>query len=323
MLRSQESLRFRYRIEGFDKDWIQVGSQQLSATYTNLPSGSYKFVVEAWEIDHPEHVVSATMAFVKLPYFYQKPWFIALCALLVGLVAILAYQVRMKQIHGRFNAVLAERSRLAREMHDTLIQGCASVSAMLEAASACEVGDSETRQHMIDFANTQIRSTMDEARQAVWNLRSGEQAPSDLVTCIKQMAERLTREYGVRVECNVTGDTFPVGVKETHELMMVVREAFFNAILHGHPNLIAAALAFSPESLEMCLSDDGIGFDPEAQTWDGHYGLQGMRERIHRFGGVMEIHSAPRQGTQIRVTIPKSDLSLKMQGESLQAEPVL
>jgi ligand-binding sensor domain-containing protein/signal transduction histidine kinase len=322
MLRSQENLRFRYRMEGFDKDWIRVGSQQRSVTYTNLPSGSYKFVVEAWEIDYPDRVARATMALVKMPYFYRTPWFIALCALLLGLLSILAYQVRMKQVHGRFKAVLAERSRLAREMHDTLIQGCASVSAMLEAASTCDMDDSETRQHMIDFANTQIRSTMDEARQAVWNLRIGERAPSDLATCLAQMAERLSREYGVRVDCHIPDNAFPIGQQETHELMMVVREAFFNAILHGHPKTIVADLSFSSEFMEMVLSDDGLGFDPEVARWEGHYGLQGMRERVHRLGGVLKIHSAPRQGTKIRVTIPKAGLCCNTEGKSLRSEPV-
>ena len=320
MLRSQENLQFRYRIEGFDKDWIQAGSQQRSATYTNLPAGEYTFTVEAWEIDHPEHVVRTSLVLVKLPYFYRTPWFIALCILLIGLVSILAYQIRMKQVNGRFKAVLDERSRLAREMHDTLIQGCASVSAMLEAALSCDLQDGETRQHMIDFANTQIRATMDEARQAVWNLRKGEQAPQDLLACLVQMSERLSREYGVRVDCRADGAAFPIGQKETHELMMVAREAIFNAILHGRPDVIAAELHFSPKALEMVLSDDGVGFDPEIAPWEGHYGLQGMRERVHRFGGDLTVDSAPQQGTRIRVAIPRAALACDAEGVALLSD---
>jgi len=320
MLRSQENLQFRYRLEGFDNDWIQASSPQRSATYTNLPAGKYSFTVEAWEIDHPEHVVRASLALVKLPYFYRTPWFIALCVLAAILVSILAYRIKMRQVHERYAAVLAERSRLAREMHDTLIQGCASVSAMLEAASTCEPDDSETRQHMIDFANTQIRSTMDEARQAVWNLRKGEQAPSGLVTCLEQMAERLSREYGVRVDCHTAGNPFPVGQQETHELTMVAREAILNAILHGHPAAVDAEVRFSAYALEMTVSDDGEGFDPRAASWEGHYGLQGMRERVHRFGGDFTIDSAPQQGTRIRVTIPKAGLSCDLEADPLKSE---
>ncbi len=320
MLRSQENLQFRYRLDGFDNDWIQTGSQQRSATYTNLPAGNYMFTVEAWEIDHPEHVVRTSLALVKQPYFYRTPWFIASCALFAGMVIILAYQFRMKQVHERFKAVLAERSRLAREMHDTLIQGCASVSAVLEAASSCDPEDSETRQHMIDFASTQIRTTMDEARQAVWNLRRGEQAPSGLLDCLVQMADRLSREYGVRMDCRSTGDAFPVGQLETHELTMVAREAIFNAILHGHPGAVVTEVSFSSQGIEMTVSDDGQGFNPEDAALEGHYGLQGMRERVNRLGGNLGIESAPQQGTRIMVTIPKALLSCDLESDPLKSD---
>ena len=103
----------------------------------------------------------------------------------------------MKQIHDRFKAVLAERTRLAREMHDTLIQGCVSISALLEAASSREIDDNESRLHLIDYAATQIRATVDEARQAVWNLRGEERTIVDLETALRRMAERMGREYGV------------------------------------------------------------------------------------------------------------------------------
>jgi signal transduction histidine kinase len=204
-------------------------------------------------------------------------------------------------------------------MHDTLIQGCASVSAMLEAASSCDPDDSETRQHMIEFANTQILTTMDEARQAVWNLRRGEQAPSEMATSLAQMADRLSREYGVRVDRSSTGIAFPIGQQETHELMMVVREAIFNAILHGHPKVVTIDMRFTLQALEMNLSDDGVGFDVGVAPWDGHYGLQGMRERVLRFGGAFTIDSAPNQGTRIRVVIPKASLSRDMQDDPLNS----
>jgi ligand-binding sensor domain-containing protein/signal transduction histidine kinase len=309
LLSSQEDLRFRYRMEGFDDEWTSSGSQQRLAAYTNLPAGKYTFEVEAWEMDHPEHVVRATAYFVKQPHFYRTPWFIALCLLIVGLISVLAYQVRMKQVRVRFEAVLAERSRLAREMHDTLIQGCASVSAMLEAAASCEKDDHDSRLHMIDYANTQIRATMDEARQAVWNLRKGEQAPNDLATCLKQMGERLSREYGVSVDVHSEGETFPIGQQVTHELMMVAREGLFNSVLHGHPRKIEAELCFSAFTLDMVISDDGQGFDSTAVPTDGHYGLQGVRERINRFGGGLKIESKLKLGTRLTVSIPRANIS--------------
>ena len=309
LLGSQDGLRFRYKLDGYDRNWTYANTQQRLATYTNLPAGHYTFLVDAWQTDQPGHAARASIAFAKKPYLYRTPWFIALCSLAVGLICFLAYKEKMGQVHARFAAVLAERTRLAREMHDTLIQGCASVSAMLEAASSCEQDDMESSRHMIDYANTQIRATMDEARQAVWNLRGGEQAPTDLATSLREMAERLNREYDVRVSCHVAGEPFPLDQQAIHELMMVAREGFFNAVLHGHPKEISSQLTFAPETFQMILSDDGKGFDPASSAASGHYGLQGMRERVRKFSGSLEIESAPNRGTLLRVTIPRSALS--------------
>ncbi len=150
--------------------------------------------------------------------------------------------MRIRQVHSRYEAVLEERTRLAREMHDTLIQGCASVSAMLEAASGCDPDDRESRHHLIEYASTQIRATMDEARQAVWNLRSGEESNSSLAVNLQQMGERISRENGIEVESSAVGTPFPIGQQAIHELMMVAREGLYNAVLHGEPKRIATEL---------------------------------------------------------------------------------
>ena len=242
------------------------------------------------------------------PNFSLTPWLIAWCVLFSCPVAILLYRERRNRARELSQAMLAERSRFARELHDTLIQGCASVSAMLEAASACDPGDNETRQHMIDYANTQVRATMDEARQAVWNLRKGEEAWTDLATCIAQSAERLSREYGVRMDCQTEGKVFPIRQPETHELMMVVREAFFNAVLHGHATAIVAELTFSKHELDMVISDNGRGFDMTRASWEGHYGLQGMRERVQGVGGSLWMGSLPQHGTWVWVNISRAKL---------------
>jgi signal transduction histidine kinase/ligand-binding sensor domain-containing protein len=306
LLRSQEELRFRYKLDGYDRNWTYAGAQQRLATYTNLPAGKYTFLVDAWETDHPEHVASASISLHKKPYFYRTLWFVALCVLVAGLVFILAYQLRMKQIHDRFKAVLAERTRLAREMHDTLIQGCVSISALLEAASSSEIDDNESRLHMIDYAATQIRATVDEARQAVWNLRGEEHAPIDLEAALQRMAERIHREHGVEMAYRLRGKPFTVSQPAAHELMMVAREAVFNALLHGHAQHIEADLAYASESLALTVKDDGRGFDAAEAFTEEHFGLLGMRERMNRFGGRLEIESAPRQGTRLRVEIPRS-----------------
>jgi ligand-binding sensor domain-containing protein/signal transduction histidine kinase len=305
-LGSQEELRFRYRLDGYDRNWTYANAQQRLATYTNLPAGQYTFLVEAWETDQPGHAARASIAFAKRPYFYRTAWFIAVCALLVALLSVLAYQRRMKRIHDRYKVVLAERTRLAREMHDTLIQGCVSISALLEAAASGEIDDNESRLHLIDYAATQIRSTVDEARQAVWNLRGDEHASVDLETALKRMAERIGREHDVEMACRAAGKPFDLSLPATHELMMVAREAVFNAILHGHAKHLEAEICYAADSLTLTVKDDGKGFDATGAFAEGHFGLRGMQERIHRFGGKLEIKSAPHQGTRVVVAIPRA-----------------
>ncbi|MGA3008630.1 MAG: two-component regulator propeller domain-containing protein [Terracidiphilus sp.] len=310
LLRSQEELRFRYKLDGYDHAWTYASAQQRLATYTNLPAGNYTFLVEAWETDDPSHEARTSIRFIKRPYFYRTPWFVAICVLFVAMLSVFAYQVRVKQIHDRFKAVLAERTRLAREMHDTLIQGCVSISALLEAASSTEVEDNESRSHLIDYAATQIRATVDEARQAVWNLRGEEHALADLEIALQRMSERIGREHGVEMVYRLLGKPFAVALPATHELMMVAREAVFNAILHGHAQKIETELSYADESLSLTVKDDGQGFDAEKAFSEEHFGLSGMQERVHQFNGKLEIESAPLKGTSVRLRIPRTAIAI-------------
>lgn len=306
LLRSQDGLRFRYRLDGYDRNWTYTNGQQRLATYTNLPAGNYTFHVEAWETDHPEHVIGASIKIHKKQHFYQTLWFSALCLLAVALVSLLVYRARMKQIQERFKAVLAERTRLAREMHDTLIQGCVGVSALLKAASSGEIEDSESRSHLIEYAATQIHSTVDEARQAVWNLRSDEHTQIDLEMALRHMAGLIGHEYGVAIVCRVLGPSFPMGLKTQHELMMVARESIFNAVLHGKAQKIEVEVAYLPDLLTVVIKDDGQGFDVSAAFSEGHFGLLGIRERIRGLDGKLEIRSAPGLGASVQIEVPRT-----------------
>jgi ligand-binding sensor domain-containing protein/signal transduction histidine kinase len=310
LLRSQNQLRFRYRLDGYDQSWTYASAQQRLATYTNLPAGKYTFLVEAWETDHPEHVARASIEIVKTPHFYQTSWFVALCVLATVLFSIFVHQVRIKQMHGRFKAVLAERTRLAREMHDTLIQGCIAISALLKAALSSEVDDNESRAHLIDYAATQIHATVDEARQAVWNLRGEEDAHIDLQSALLRMAERIGLEHGVKMVNRLQGKPFSISLQATHEVLMVARESIFNAILHGHAQKIEVELNFLEDALWLTVRDTGQGFDVAEALSDGHFGLRGMRERIHRFDGKFEIESAPHHGTCVNVQIPRAAIAV-------------
>ncbi len=175
MLRSQQNVRFRYKLEGFDKKWNNALARR-DASYTNLPPGRYIFRVAAFETTDPAQVSHAELRIVKYPSFYRTWWFMLL--LILGLSALIfaLYRARLNRLRQRFVGVLEERNRIAREIHDTVIQGCTSVSAALEAVSTIAPAEMPLKEQLLSRARTQVRATIDEARQAVWELRQ-EAAP--------------------------------------------------------------------------------------------------------------------------------------------------
>lgn len=318
LLHSQERIRFRYMLQGFDKDWSEPTADRV-AHYTNLPAGKYKFLVAAFEMNNPEAIAEASLDFTQKPHFYRTLWFISFCLVaLAGLVWSI-HRFRVGQLRGRFRAVLNERNRLAREMHDTLIQGCVSVSALLEAHSSLGQSESDAKQDLMDCARTQLRTTINEARDAVWDLRQASDPSASLGPSLRKMTEAVSHEFSVPIACHISGKPFDFHQETKHELLMVVREAIYNAIRHGHPSRITLEIGFQMNQCQVKVVDDGTGFDPEelASLSAGHYGLLGMRERVQRMGGKFVLHSRFGSGTQIVVQVPRRN---SVVGDELQVK---
>lgn len=318
MLRSQQGLRFRYKLQGFDRGWTYAGADR-TASYTNLPAGRYEFIVQVYEVSNPAAVSEAVLALEKRPYFYETWWFAAACLLLLLLVVWAIYQSRVRMLRLRFKVVLEERSRIAREMHDTVIQGCTSISALLEAISSLQRENSSLEQGLIEHARTQVRTTIDEARQAVWDLRHKDDSVPDIDRAIAAIAEDTAREFGIVVHCSKEARVFDVPGPPARELLMVAREAIYNAALHGHPRRIDVALTFTRDTIAVAVSDDGVGFDPASLKPDDlHYGIAGMRERIERMGGQLNIVSRLQQGAIVRFTVQRSHLQSVARMDTVQ-----
>lgn len=308
-LRSQDDIRFRYRLEPFDRNWTYVGTNHL-ATYTNLPAGHYHFHVVAFPLNNPSSTSEAILSFRKQPHFYVTWWFIAACVLALCLASLLIYRWRVRLLRLRFKAVLNERNRLAREMHDTVIQGCTSISALLEAIASLGHGNNGPHDELLDFARTQARTTIDEAREAVWNLRHGDESQQNLSHSVAILAEHTSKEFGIAVECHSDGQTFMIPTSIAHEILMVIREGVYNAILHGKPTRVAIDLCYGKDDLKIKVCDNGAGFELGSTPADGkpHYGIAGMRERIERLNGKIEWTSAPDKGTSVRFRLRRSSL---------------
>ena len=313
-LRSQAGIRYRYKLENFDKDWLFAGTN-LTASYTNLPAGDYRFRVNAYDVGDPSVVSEAHIDLRKAPLLWQTWWFLTLSVVLLSLLAWGIYKVRMHQIKLRFRAVLAERGRLAREMHDTVIQGCTSISALLEAIASLQTGNRAPGEDLLEYARSQVRTTIDEARNAVWDLRHEEDPELDLTASLEAIATQTRKEFAIAVQCCVEGSPLPIPGAVTRELLMVVREAVYNAVLHGHPREIQIELQYEPHQLRLSVIDDGSGFDVTVAPAEGHFGITGMRERIDQAGGKLTIASTPGSGTRIELLLPEAAIVSKTQNK--------
>jgi len=304
-LRSQERIRFRYKLEGFDKEWVAALNRGL-AYYTNLPPGKYLFRVQAFEMNMPDRFAEASLPFTFRAHFYRTWWFFGLCIAAALTLVFAAYRLRLRQVHARFEGMLEERNRIAREMHDTVIQGCASASALLEAVVSMEEESSGTRRELLDSARSQIASTVDEARLAIWNLRKNESASLQIELLLENMAQQISHVSHVPVRFEVSGRPFPLDRAVGHVVLMVAREAVYNAVHHAQPQEVCIRVSFEANSMRMHIFDDGCGFDPAevlaAKT--EHFGLVGIRERIETVGGRFDLESAPGKGTQLSVELP-------------------
>jgi signal transduction histidine kinase len=299
LLGPQDAVQFQYMLQGFDPDWRFAGAQR-AAHYTNLPAGSYTFRVRASQGGEAQYSES-TLPVFKSEYFYRSWWFLSLCLVVATLIVMASHYLRLRRVRAAFQAVLDERARLAREMHDTLIQGCTGVSLLLEACASAR--DGEVRAELVDFARTQLASSIDEARQALWNLRGT--YSTNLAENLQKLAQRTERGSSAVVACDIEGAAYELRPAAMHELMMVSREAIYNALLHANPTRIAVHAHFGDKEFALTIADDGSGFEVSHNA-DGHYGLVGIHERIKRLGGTVRVRSEPSSGTEISLAIPRA-----------------
>jgi signal transduction histidine kinase len=163
----------------------------------------------------------------------------------------------------------------------------------------------ETKSELLESARDQMRATIDEARQAVWNLRSTP-AAGGIGQRLTETARQISRQSGVPIDCDIAGVPAALDPESGHHLLLVVREALNNAVRHGRPGRVSVRLEGERGDLRIRIQDDGCGFVPETDSQPGaaHYGIAGMRERIESLGGVFALDSAPGRGTGIEITLP-------------------
>ncbi len=300
-----QKVLYRYKLAGFDKDWIDAGTAR-TAYYTNIPPGNYQFRVIARNDDGFWNTSGASMSFRLEPHFYQTIWFYALATLAAGMAGYLIYRWRVAEVQARFAAVLQERNRIAREIHDTLAQGFIGVSVQLEIVSRMLAAGAEAARGPLDQARLLVRESISEARRSIWQLRSQASESGDLASRLSNAATLAIGSRPVKLGLEVHGAYRPLHAATEDELLRIGQEAVNNALRHADPAGIQIALTFSARKLRMVIADDGRGFRQGdfGSGPDGHFGLKGMRERAQQIHARLSIASEEGKGTRVMVEAP-------------------
>jgi signal transduction histidine kinase/ligand-binding sensor domain-containing protein len=301
-------VRFRYKLEGSDPDWQDVGGRR-DAIYTNLGPGDYRFRVIASNSDGIWNTTGAALDFAIAPAFYQTRWFHALCALLAfGVLAIL-YRLRIAQVRLQTSRLLAarlgERERIARELHDTLLQSMQGLIWRFQAATD-SIPHGEPARNLMEQSLERADKLLGEGRDRVKDLRAAGRDGSDLIQALAAEGEQLAvaqpAEFRVSVE-GVPRNPHPI-VRE--EAFLIAREALGNAFRHAGAKHIEVDVSYCESSLHVRVRDDGRGISSEvlADGKPNRFGLVGMRERAKKLGAQLYIWSRPGAGTEVDLNIP-------------------
>jgi signal transduction histidine kinase/ligand-binding sensor domain-containing protein len=307
-LTDPERVQFLYQLEGYDSAWRgPVTARQL--TYTNLPPASYRFRLKASNNDGLWNEEGATLAFTILPAFYQTNAFRMSVAALVALAGWMAYRLRVGQVARRINLRyeerLAERERIARELHDTLLQGTYGLILRFQAV-ADHIPASEPTRLQMNEALERADQVVAEGRKRVEGLR-GADAAGDLAEAFTRAGAELTDGSGIELKVIVEGRAQSLLSAVRDEAYWIGREALLNAFHTAEATHVEIELIYGRRELRMRCRDDGKGIDPailDAGGRPGHFGIRGMRERAARIGGRLEILSRVGAGTEIDLTIP-------------------
>jgi signal transduction histidine kinase/ligand-binding sensor domain-containing protein len=313
-----QKVEYRYRLEGFDQGWVQAGTRR-TAYYTNLPHGRYTFRVLARNNDGVWSTAAATAELTVEPHVWQTWWFRVLLALALLGAGYAAWQRRLAGVERQFQAVLGERTRIAREIHDTLAQGFVAVSVHLELVAQLMRNSAEAAREQLEHAQALVRSSLEDARMSIWELRSQTPEREDLATRMLRMAEEVVARNGApaRVQMQVAGTNHPLQPDLERELARIAREAVVNAVRHGRPKNILLRLEFDGSMFGMEVRDDGEGFAgaPPGRN-EGHFGILGMRERAQAMGADLTVESAAGEGTRVQVKLPLMQDSTAGQGKN-------
>lgn len=308
--------RYRYMMEGLDQHWIEVGRDQRLASYTTLPHGVYRFRVEAAESYGEWTQPGREITIEILPPWWWTNWFRASFVLAVLLLCWRLYQIRLEQLKREFGALLEaridERTRIARELHDTLLQSFLALMFQLQAARNLVARKPEDAVLALDETIEATRQAIAEGREAITELRPDPVAQPDLPELLNAAARELAIDEGGNgrpptFRMTVEGAPQTISVLFQEEVYQIAREAIRNAFRHAGASRIEAEIQYDKAQLRLRIRDDGKGIDPRILAGggrSGHWGLPGILERSKRIGAGLQFWTEEGAGTEVELVLP-------------------
>jgi signal transduction histidine kinase/ligand-binding sensor domain-containing protein len=303
-----EQVRFKYMLEGYDREW-QDARNRRQAFYTNLPPRRYRFRVIASNNSSVWNETGDTLELLVAPAYYQTSWFLALCAGAFLAAVWGLYRLRLYQVAREFNAQLDgrvdERLRVARDLHDTLLQTFQAALIQMQAAYNMFSRRPEKAVETLQKAITSSAGAIAEGREAIQNMRSSAVTKNDLARALRVAGDQMAAGGSAIFDVRVQGSSRDVHPILRDEVYRIALEAMRNAFHHAEAKAIEAEIVYG-DSLQVRIRDDGKGIDPAVmkEGRSGHFGLAGMRERAKHIGGKLDLWSGPGAGTEVQLSIP-------------------
>lgn len=304
-----EKVQYRYRLDGVDADW-QAAGRRREAFYADLRPGTYRFQVIAANNDGVWNTEGATLQFTIPPMFFQTGWFLALCVVCAGMLVWAAVRLRVRQVghrmQDRYEERMAERERIARELHDTLLQGTQGLVLRFQSAVDGIAVDDPARAGLhkaLDRAEAMIT----EGRERVLDLRVAAEPLGELPEAYASTGEAFGADRGVTFRTSVEGTPRPLRPVAKAESYRIGREALLNAFRHAGAGLIEVQVVYAADALCIRIRDDGIGLEArliETASLSHHCGIRGMLERAKRIGARLHFRPRPGAGTEVELSIP-------------------
>ena len=304
-----QKVLFRYMLEGQDAGWQDPGTRR-QAFYNDLRPDHYRFRVIACNNDGVWNEAGASVDFYILPAYYQTAWFRLACAAAVLLLLWAAYQLRVQQLKRRLavglEARVNERTRIARDLHDTLLQSFQGLMLRLQLVE--DLLPEGKAKNQLEQTLQRADQAIAEGRRAVYDLRSSTAAPTDLAQAVRSLGEEFATENSAAFHLVVEGAARDLNPIIRDELCLITREALRNAFSHARAHHIEAEITYGERAFRLRIRDDGEGIPTQIleEGRPGHYGLSGMRERAKQVGGKLDFWSRAGAGTEIELSIPGS-----------------